>query len=97
MVSPMHSLGESRTQPRTPCSASGECGGKRSTLVMWEGEDFRRGARADSAGGLATSEMELVMGEREKDFGYEVEGKLFKVIRLLFTSARGEWRAAVMK
>ena len=27
----MHSFGESSTQPSTPCSASGECGGNRST------------------------------------------------------------------
>src|SRR4051812_31494113 len=32
MVSPMHSWGESKIQPSTPCSASIECGGRRSTL-----------------------------------------------------------------
>src|SRR4051812_14712637 len=32
MHSPMQSLGEIRMQPSTPISASGECGGSRSTL-----------------------------------------------------------------
>src|SRR6185436_6027324 len=31
MYSPRHSFGDNNTQPRTPCSASIECGGSRST------------------------------------------------------------------
>src|SRR6185503_20435923 len=31
MYSPRHSLGDNNTQPSTPCSASIECGGSRST------------------------------------------------------------------
>src|ERR1019366_6827711 len=32
MHSPRHSFGDNSAQPSTPCSASGECGGRRSTV-----------------------------------------------------------------
>src|SRR5271163_1744294 len=43
MHSPRQSLGESRMHPSTPCSASTECGGRRSILgVPAVEEDLRR-------------------------------------------------------
>src|SRR5688572_20597708 len=49
MQTPRHSPGESSTQPSTPCSASIECGGRRSTLprpgvaTFWRRVFFRSG------------------------------------------------------
>src|SRR5262245_32141740 len=38
----MHSFGETRMQPSTACSASGECGGRRSTEGVAEPLEVRR-------------------------------------------------------
>jgi hypothetical protein len=57
----MQSLGESNTQPRTPCSASGEWGGNRSNLAALAGGAFLRGVRFKSGGALASAETESIM------------------------------------
>ena len=63
MHSPMQSLGESSTQPSTPCSASGECGGSRSTLATSGSAGFRRGVRFKSGGAPAPSDTESIMAQ----------------------------------
>jgi hypothetical protein len=62
----MHSFGESSTQPNTPCSASGECGGNRSKVgrasaraVFWRRAFFK------SAAAPALSEMESIMKQQK--------------------------------
>src|SRR5258708_6651392 len=61
MHRPMHSFGESSTQPNTPCSASGECGGKRSTLSESDEIFLRRRAFFKSAAAPARSETESII------------------------------------
>src|ERR1017187_6269653 len=62
MHSPMHSFGESRTQPSTPCSHSMECGGSRSSFIGSDVETFlRRRAFFKSAAAPAASETESIM------------------------------------
>src|ERR1017187_2323304 len=62
MHSPMHSFGESRTQPSTPCSHSMECGGSRSSFIGSDAETFlRRRAFFKSAAAPAASETESIM------------------------------------
>src|ERR1039457_2249603 len=61
MLWPMQSLGESSTHPRTPCSASGECGGSRSSFAAWVDGGFLRGVRMRSGGALAAWATESLM------------------------------------
>src|ERR1035441_4252543 len=61
MLWPMQSLGESSTHPRTPCSASGECGGSRSSFAAWVDGGFLRGVRMRSGGAPAASATESLM------------------------------------
>src|ERR1017187_9642265 len=66
---PMHSFGERRMQPSTPISASGEWGGKRSSLSESDGEMFlRRRAFFKSAAAPAMSETESIMGAEDEGF-----------------------------
>src|ERR1035438_10028648 len=61
MHSPMHSLGESITQPRAPCSASGEWGGNRSTLPGSGAGGLRRRVPCKSGPAFAASEAGLII------------------------------------
>jgi len=61
MHNPRQSFGESKTQPRTPCSASSACGGKRSTLPASWVEILRRLAFFKSGAAPAPSENESIM------------------------------------
>src|SRR6266700_7425335 len=55
MQVPMHSPGESNTHPSTPCSASIEWGGNRSTLIALVADAFCRRAFFKSGGVLPVS------------------------------------------
>src|SRR5216117_272760 len=60
----MLSLDDSNAQPSTPCSASIECGGRRSTLTPLVAGDFCRRAFCKSGGGpLASVSRESIMQE----------------------------------
>ena len=61
MHSPMQSLGESKAHPKTPCSASAECGGSRSTDGA-EAEALWRKARFKSGSGFGPSGIESIIG-----------------------------------
>src|SRR5882672_373630 len=84
MHSPMQSLGESSTQPSTPCSASGECGGSRSTRASVVAS-FRLRVRFKSGGPPALSAMESIIASIEPDSRMRCYGKLLDVLRTLFT------------
>src|SRR6266404_6016995 len=75
MHSPMQSLGESSTQPSTPCSASGECGGSRSTRASVVAS-FRLRVRFKSGGPPALSAMESIIASIEPDSRMRCYGKL---------------------
>src|SRR5437773_1821969 len=68
MLSPMHSFGESNTQPKMPCSASGAWGGKRSTLARPGAAVFRGRLRFKSGRGPAVSVTESIIGQRNEIF-----------------------------
>src|SRR5690348_5835092 len=57
----MHSFGESSTQPSTPCSHSGECGGNRSTDGPRCDTAFCRRAFFKSGAAPAVSETESII------------------------------------
>ena len=61
MHNPRQSLGESSTQPSTPCSASNACGGKRSARPASCAETFRRRAFFKSGAAPALSATESIM------------------------------------
>src|SRR2546430_993507 len=64
MQTPMLSLDDSNAQPSTPCSASIECGGRRSTLTALVAGDFCRRAFCKSGGGPPASvSRESIMRE----------------------------------
>src|SRR5436309_3249007 len=64
MQMPSVSCGARKMQPSTPCSASGECGGKRSTVEMARASDgdflrrpFRKSAETAPASGFTESSI----------------------------------------
>src|ERR1051325_8446042 len=62
MHSPMQSFGDSSTQPSTPISASGECGGRRSIVPADDAEERRtRFVRFKSVELAPSSETESIM------------------------------------
>src|SRR5436190_959360 len=63
---PRQSFGESNTQPSTPCSASGECGGRRSLLTTSAVLALRRRVRFKSGAAPALSETESIMANQTK-------------------------------
>src|SRR5438132_12996411 len=89
MHSPMQSLGESSTQPSTPCSASGECGGSRSTRASVVAS-FRLRVRFKSGGPPAVSAMESIMARMEPDFRFKCYRELLNVLNQLFTITNQE-------
>src|ERR1043165_358820 len=79
MHSPRHSCGERKTQPSTPCSASMECGGKRSTDATARASDadflrrpFFRSAGLPPDSGLTESSI----GKEDTPPRRRVHGKL---------------------
>src|SRR5208283_1631523 len=71
MHSPMQSLGERRTQPSTPCSASVELGGRRSifgVLAVAELPGWRRRDCCKSAAPGSCSRMASLMGYKGNTF-----------------------------
>src|SRR5262245_29232894 len=78
MHSPMHSFGESNTHPSTPCSASTECGGRRSTRPG-SAADFVRGVFFKSAAALPVSVVvELIMRVAKRQFVGENDSNLLE-------------------
>src|SRR6266571_4138958 len=63
---PRQSFGESNTHPSTPCSASGECGGRRSVLTTSVVLAVRRRVRFKSGAAPALSETESIMANQTK-------------------------------
>src|SRR5438309_10770637 len=86
MHPPMQSFGEISTQPSTPCSASGECGGSRSTRASVVAS-FRLRVRFKSGGPPALSAMESIMASIKPDSRIKCYGDLLNVLRRLFTMA----------
>src|SRR5580658_9168781 len=86
MHSPMQSLGESRTHPSTPCSASMECGGRRSILgVSAVLDDLRRDFFKSGGGGEPESGwLESVMAIRKQPGSAFRHPYLLEVLRNLF-------------
>src|SRR5690349_9246290 len=69
MHSPMHSLGEIRMHPSTPCSISKACGGRRSNVEELAGAARRtRLARFKSVEPAPSLETESIMALRNKKF-----------------------------
>src|SRR5262245_21273526 len=66
MHSPRQSLGDSSTQPKTPCSASVEWGGRRSILDRSAGAAFWRRAFLKSAGGPDESSRESITAQADR-------------------------------
>ncbi len=86
MHSPMQSLGESNTQPRTPCSASGECGGRRSARGPVAVAAARRRERFKSGGPPAPSAIESIIWLRNEI----LPGYANKCYWILFTGCSQE-------
>src|SRR5579885_2956877 len=80
MHTPMPSRGDKRMQPSTPCSASTECGGSRSTMEApfagLEGRPFLK-----SAGVLpGTEAIESIMGQEETEKSLRAQRKLVHLL-----------------
>src|SRR5437870_1633395 len=80
MHSPMQSLGESNTHPSTPCSASGEWGGKRSTPDPLASARFRRGDRFKSGGAPAPSVTVSIMRSADRNISAGATGSYSNLI-----------------
>src|SRR6476469_1038323 len=82
MHSPMQSLGDSRTQPSTPNSHSGECGGNRSTEGAAEAtrrERFARFKSAPLAPSLATesimrAQQQKIASHSNRSYRFQLTG-----------------------
>src|ERR1035438_234600 len=77
----MHSLGERMRKPSTPISASGECGGSRSTVGRASGRaDFWRRVRFKSAALAPSLATESIIQLHDKLFSGESNSTCFLLI-----------------
>src|SRR5689334_18428915 len=89
MQCPRQSLGESSTQPNTPCSASLECGGSRSTFEGSANSALRRRAFLKSAGALpALSVTESITRRGDRNWHREATASCLGRVHRLFTLDR---------
>src|SRR5688572_26605659 len=86
---PRHSLGDNITQPSTPCSASTECGGRRSVLST-SAAGLRWRAFFKSAPLPALSVMESITAKGDTQRAGSVNDSLDRDVRNLFT---GYWHS----
>src|SRR5678815_5080385 len=91
---PIQSLGLSMMQPNTPCSASGECGGSRSTLPLSAVPGRRRRVRFKSAPDAPTSEIESIIESTKRHLSRLGKPNLFLLSHKFFTNAEGRKRTS---
>src|SRR5262245_40395184 len=92
MQCPRQSLGDSNTQPSTPCSASVECGGNRSTFEGSANSALRRRAFLKSAGALpAASVTESITRRGDRNWHREATVSCFVRVHRLFTTPTTRW------